>query len=79
MLVGVGTGCAANFAVERVGELRDITFIPTIIATQKLAESFKIPRITLLPPWHLYLYPNRECWLFTFLMPLCLGHGRVRQ
>ena len=53
MLVGLGTGSTPKFAVERVGQklnegkLKDITCIPTSIATQKLAESLKIPLITL--------------------------------
>ena len=53
MLVGLGTGSTAKFAVERVGQklkdgtLKDIKCIPTSIATQKLAESLKIPLITL--------------------------------
>jgi len=53
MVVGLGTGSTAYFAVERVGqllksgELKDIVCIPTSVATQKQAESLDIPLCTL--------------------------------
>ena len=53
MLVGLGTGSTAYFAVERVGqklesgELTDIKCIPTSIRTKEQAESLNIPLITL--------------------------------
>jgi ribose 5-phosphate isomerase A len=53
MLVGLGTGSTAYFAVERVGqklksgELKDIKCIPTSVRTKEQAESLKIPLITL--------------------------------
>ncbi len=49
MLVGLGTGSTAAFAVERVGmklrngELEDIIGIPTSARTQQLAQSQGIP------------------------------------
>ena len=53
MVVGLGTGSTAYFAVERVGqllesgELTDIVAIPTSERTKEQAESLKIPLVTL--------------------------------
>merc|ERR1711981_9337 len=53
MVIGLGTGSTAYFAVERVGqklasgELKDIIAIPTSIRTKEQAESLKIPLATL--------------------------------
>merc|ERR1719164_90490 len=53
MVVGLGTGSTAYFAVERVGqklksgELKDIVAVPTSIKTQKQAEGLGIPLATL--------------------------------
>lgn len=53
MVVGLGTGSTAYFAVERVGEklksgeLKDILAIPTSIRTKEQAESLDIPLVTL--------------------------------
>jgi len=53
MVVGLGTGSTAFFAVERVGEklkdgsLTDIKAIPTSIRTKEQAESLGIPLVTL--------------------------------
>lgn len=53
MLVGLGTGSTAYFAVERVGqklksgELKDVTCIPTSVRTKEQAESLGIPLVTL--------------------------------
>lgn len=53
MVVGLGTGSTAAFAVERVGqklasgELKDLLCIPTSIKTKEQAESLKIPLATL--------------------------------
>jgi ribose 5-phosphate isomerase A len=53
MVVGLGTGSTAYFAVERVGqklasgELKDIICIPTSERTRQQAESLKIPLCTL--------------------------------
>lgn len=53
MVIGLGTGSTAYFAVERVGqklasgELKDIVAIPTSKRTQEQAESLKIPLATL--------------------------------
>ena len=53
MVVGLGTGSTAYFAVERVGEklksgeLKDIVAIPTSIRTKEQAESLGIPLVTL--------------------------------
>ena len=53
MVVGLGTGSTAYFAVERVGEklksgeLKDIIAIPTSIRTKEQAESLGIPLVTL--------------------------------
>ncbi|GMH90448.1 hypothetical protein TrST_g5537 [Triparma strigata] len=53
MVVGLGTGSTAYFAVERVGqklasgELTDIVAIPTSIRTKEQAESLNIPLVTL--------------------------------
>ncbi|GMH71111.1 hypothetical protein TrLO_g13264 [Triparma laevis f. longispina] len=53
MVVGLGTGSTAYFAVERVGqklasgELKDIVAIPTSIRTKEQAESLNIPLVTL--------------------------------
>jgi len=53
MVVGLGTGSTAYFAVERVGEklksgeLKDIVCIPTSIRTKEQAESLDIPLVTL--------------------------------
>ncbi len=53
MVVGLGTGSTAYFAVERLGqklesgELTDIVAIPTSVRTKEQAESLKIPLVTL--------------------------------
>lgn len=53
MVVGLGTGSTAAFAVERLGqkmkagELKDIVAIPTSIRTKEQAESLGIPLVTL--------------------------------
>jgi len=53
MVVGLGTGSTAYFAVERLGqklasgELKDIVAIPTSKKTQDQAEQLKIPLATL--------------------------------
>mmetsp|Transcript_27114 Transcript_27114/g.33669 ORF Transcript_27114/g.33669 Transcript_27114/m.33669 type:complete len:244 (-) Transcript_27114:435-1166(-) len=53
MVVGLGTGSTAYFAVERVGEklksgeLKNILAIPTSIRTKEQAESLGIPLVTL--------------------------------
>ncbi|GKY93021.1 hypothetical protein MPSEU_000270500 [Mayamaea pseudoterrestris] len=53
MVVGLGTGSTAYFAVERVGEklksgeLTDILAIPTSVRTKEQAESLGIPLVTL--------------------------------
>jgi ribose 5-phosphate isomerase A len=53
MVVGLGTGSTAAFAVERVGqklksgELKDIICIPTSVATEKQAKALGIPLCTL--------------------------------
>ena len=53
MVVGLGTGSTAYFAVERVGELlksgelKDIVCIPTSVRTKEQAESLDIPLVTL--------------------------------
>lgn len=53
MVVGLGTGSTAYYAVERVGqkmrsgELRDIVAIPTSVRTKEQAESLGIPLSTL--------------------------------
>lgn len=53
MVVGLGTGSTAAFAVERLGqkissgELTDIVAIPTSIRTKEQAESLNIPLVTL--------------------------------
>ena len=53
MVVGLGTGSTAYFAVERLGqllasgELKDIVAIPTSIRTKEQAESLKRPLVTL--------------------------------
>lgn len=53
MVVGLGTGSTAYFAVERVGnllkegKLTDIVAIPTSIRTKEQAESLGIPLVTL--------------------------------
>lgn len=53
MVVGLGTGSTAYFAVERVGqklksgELKDIVAIPTSARTKEQAESLGIPLATL--------------------------------
>jgi len=53
MVIGLGTGSTAYFAVERVGqklksgELTDIIAIPTSIRTKEQAESLDIPLVTL--------------------------------
>lgn len=53
MVVGLGTGSTAYFAVERVGEklksgeLKDIVCIPTSVRTKEQAESLGIPLVTL--------------------------------
>jgi len=53
MVVGLGTGSTAYFAVERLGqllasgELKDIVAIPTSVRTKEQAESLNIPLVTL--------------------------------
>jgi ribose 5-phosphate isomerase A len=53
MVVGLGTGSTAYYAVERVGaklksgELTDILAIPTSVRTKEQAESLGIPLVTL--------------------------------
>jgi len=53
MVVGLGTGSTAYFAVERLGQLlkdgtlKDIVAIPTSIRTKEQAESLGIPLVTL--------------------------------
>jgi ribose 5-phosphate isomerase A len=53
MVIGLGTGSTAYYAVERVGqklksgELKDILAIPTSIRTKEQAESLGIPLVTL--------------------------------
>ena len=53
MVVGLGTGSTAYYAVERLGqklksgELKDIVAIPTSIRTMEQAESLNIPLVTL--------------------------------
>jgi ribose 5-phosphate isomerase A len=53
MVIGLGTGSTAFFAVERVGqklksgELKDILAIPTSVRTKEQAESVGIPLVTL--------------------------------
>lgn len=53
MVVGLGTGSTAYFAVERLGqklssgELKDIVAIPTSVRTHQQAESLGIPLVTL--------------------------------
>jgi len=56
MVVGLGTGSTAAFAVERVGqllksgELKDIVCIPTSVRTKEQAEELGIPLTTLGTP-----------------------------
>ena len=56
MVVGLGTGSTAAFAVERVGmllksgELKDIVAIPTSVRTKEQAEELGIPLTTLGTP-----------------------------
>merc|ERR1719380_48621 len=56
MVVGLGTGSTAAFAVERVGQLlkdgtlKDIIAIPTSERTQEQAEELGIPLTTLGTP-----------------------------
>jgi ribose 5-phosphate isomerase A len=53
MVVGLGTGSTAYYAVERLGqllasgELKDIVAIPTSVRTKEQAEELKIPLVTL--------------------------------
>ena len=53
MVVGLGTGSTAYFAVERLGEklksgeLKDILAVPTSIRTKEQAEELGIPLVTL--------------------------------
>ncbi len=53
MIVGLGTGSTARFAVEeigrrlRAGELRDVTGVPTSLATREQATLLGIPLTTL--------------------------------
>ncbi|KAL3775897.1 hypothetical protein HJC23_000327 [Cyclotella cryptica] len=53
MVVGLGTGSTAYYAVERLGqklasgELKDIVAIPTSVRTKEQAESLGIPLVTL--------------------------------
>eukprot|EP01040_Poterioochromonas_malhamensis_P009217 gene9217-10005_t len=59
MVVGLGTGSTAYYAVERVGqklqsgELKNILCIPTSEKTRQQAESLKIPLVTLNERSHL--------------------------
>jgi len=59
MVVGLGTGSTAYFAVERVGqriksgELKDIVCIPTSVRTREQAEQLGIPLCTLNEKSHL--------------------------
>jgi len=52
MVVGLGSGSSASFAVKKIGELikaaqlKDIVGIPTSKATEELAKSLNIPLIT---------------------------------
>jgi ribose 5-phosphate isomerase A len=56
MVIGLGTGSTAAFAVERVGQLlkegtlKDIVAIPTSVRTKEQAESLGIPLTTLGTP-----------------------------
>jgi len=56
MVIGLGTGSTAAFAVERVGEklksgeLKDIIAIPTSVRTKEQAEALGIPLTTLGTP-----------------------------
>merc|ERR1719487_1852858 len=56
MVIGLGTGSTAAFAVERVGELlksgelKDIVAIPTSVRTKEQAEELGIPLTTLGTP-----------------------------
>ena len=53
MVVGLGTGSTAYFAVERLGQLlksgklKDVVAIPTSVRTKEQAESLGIPLVTL--------------------------------
>lgn len=53
MVVGLGTGSTAYFAVERLGQLlkdgtlKDIVAIPTSVRTKEQAEELGIPLVTL--------------------------------
>eukprot|EP00640_Fibrocapsa_japonica_P002371 CAMPEP_0113947580 /NCGR_PEP_ID=MMETSP1339-20121228/65582_1 /TAXON_ID=94617 /ORGANISM="Fibrocapsa japonica" /LENGTH=284 /DNA_ID=CAMNT_0000954243 /DNA_START=90 /DNA_END=944 /DNA_ORIENTATION=+ /assembly_acc=CAM_ASM_000762 len=53
MVVGLGTGSTAAFAVERLGqklqsgELRDVVAVPTSVRTRQQAEDLGIPLVTL--------------------------------
>lgn len=53
MVVGLGTGSTAHYAVERVGEklasgeLRDVVCIPTSLRTEEQARALSIPLVTL--------------------------------
>ena len=53
MVVGLGTGSTAYYAVERLGQLlkdgtlKDIVAIPTSIRTKEQAEELGIPLVTL--------------------------------
>merc|ERR1719453_184949 len=53
MIVGLGTGSTAAFAVERLGqklasgELTDILAVPTSVRTKEQSESLNIPLVTL--------------------------------
>jgi ribose 5-phosphate isomerase A len=50
MIVGLGTGSTANFAIEMIGELArnglEITAVPTSLATERLAREHDIPILT---------------------------------
>ena len=66
MVVGLGTGSTAYFAVERLGEklksgeLKDIIAIPTSERTREQAESLGIPLCTL---------NEKSCLLYTSPSP----------
>lgn len=59
MVVGLGTGSTAYFAVERLGallsskDLTDVVCIPTSVRTKEQAESLGIPLVSLDERWEL--------------------------
>merc|ERR1719199_163810 len=74
MVVGLGTGSTAAFAVERVGillksgELKDIVAIPTSVRTKEQAEELGIPLTTLGTP------ESRFSKLPVEIAPFCWEH-----